>query len=143
MADGGLGLSAALSYEQIAGTRTTDVIRCPATTYFIPPDPTPGRVWRGTCHATGQTVAVSGRIVGTSSVRVGGRAVPALHTRVTFTFSGTEAGTNPNDYWISLHNGLILRQRETVAVSQQAGPLGSVRYAEQMAITIDSMDPAR
>ena len=143
LTDGGIGLSQALSYEQIAGTRTTDVIRCPATTYFVPPDPTPGLAWHGTCHATGQTVAVSGLIVGTSAVDVGGRAVPALHTRVRFTFSGTEAGTNPNDYWISLQNGLILRQRETVSVSQKAGPLGSVRYSEQMAIAIDSTAPAR
>jgi hypothetical protein len=143
MADGGLGLSSALSYEQIAGTQTTDVIRCPATTYFVPPGPQPGRRWHGTCHATGQTVGVSGLVVGTSSVRVEGRAVPALHTRLTLTFSGSESGANPNDYWISLQDGLILRQRETVAVSQKAGPLGSVRYSEQMAITIDSTAPAR
>jgi hypothetical protein len=143
MADGGLGLSSALSYEQIAGTKTTDVIRCPTHTYFVPPDPKPGLRWHGTCHATGQTVGVSGLIVGTSSVRVKGTAVPALHTRLTLTVSGGESGTNPNDYWISLKNGVILRQQETVTMAQQAGPLGSVRYSEQMAITIDSLAPVR
>ena len=40
-------------------------------------------------------------------------------------------------------NGLILRERETVDVSQRTGPLGSVRYLEQMAISVASQAPAR
>jgi hypothetical protein len=69
--------------------------------------------------------------------------VPALHTRLTLSFSGSASGTNPNDYWVSLSDGLILRQRETVDVRQSAGPLGSVRYTEQMAITLASTAPVR
>ena len=84
-----------------------------------------------------------GLLVGTTSVNVGGHQVPAIHTRVTLTFSGNESGTNPNDYWVSPQNGLILDQQETVNVSQQAGPLGSVRYSEQMMIKIASPTPLR
>ncbi len=69
--------------------------------------------------------------------------MPAIHTRLTLAFSGAESGTNPNDYWVSTKDGLILSQRETVDVSQQAGPLGSVRYSEQMAIRIASPTPVR
>jgi hypothetical protein len=82
-------------------------------------------------------------VVGASSVDVGGHGIPALHTRLSLTFSGPETGTNPNDYWISLQDGLILRQKETVAVSQAAGPLGSVHYTEQMAISLTSASPIR
>jgi len=82
-------------------------------------------------------------VVGNSSVNVGGHTVPAIHTRLALTFSGAESGTNPNDYWVSAKNGLILSQRETVDVSQQAGPLGSVRYSEKMAIRIASPTPVR
>ena len=142
-ADAALTITSALSYEQIAGTQTTSVIRCPADTYLVPPDPTAGARWHTTCHSPGQNVVFSGEVVGASSVDVGGHEIPALHTRLSLTFSGSETGTNPNDYWISLQDGLILRQKETVAVSQAAGPLGSVHYSEQMAISLTSATPVR
>jgi hypothetical protein len=140
---GAFGITSASSYEDIAGTRTTEIIRCPARTYLVPPDPRPGLQWHATCHAAGQTVVVTGRIVGMTSVRVGGHAVPALHTRLDLAYSGAESGTNPNDYWISPRDGLILGQQETVDMSQSAGPLGSVRYTEQMGIRIASATPLR
>jgi hypothetical protein len=141
--DGALSIMSALSYEQIAGTQTTGIIHCPAGTYLVPPDPSTGERWHTTCHSTDQKVVFSGKVLGASWVNVRGHKVPALHTRLTLSFSGAESGTNPNDYWLSLQNGLILRQRETVDVSQQAGPLGSVRYTEQMAITLTSLTPIR
>jgi hypothetical protein len=85
----------------------------------------------------------SGQVIGNALVDVGAGKEPALHTRLTLSFSGSQSGTNPNNYWVSLQNGLILRQLETVDVSQNTGPLGSVRYTEQMAITLDSVTPAR
>jgi hypothetical protein len=141
--DGALTITSALSYEQIAGTTTTSVIHCPARTYFVPPHPAIGERWRTTCHSPGQNVVFSGLVVAAASVDVGGQTIPALHTRVTLSFSGSATGTNPNDYWVSLRDGLILRQRETVDVRQTAGPLGSVRYTEHMAITLASTAPVR
>jgi hypothetical protein len=139
---GAYGITSTLSYEQIAGTQTTDVINCPSGTYLVPPDARAGERWHSVCHSAGLKVVASGVVIGNSSVSVGGHAVPAIHTRLTLNFSGAESGTNPNDYWVSTKNGLILSQRETVDVSQQAGPLGSVRYTEQMAINIASATPA-
>jgi hypothetical protein len=141
--DGALRLSSALSYEQIAGTTTNSVITCPSNMYFVPPDPTAGKQWQSTCHSKGEAVVFSGQVIGLSGLDVGGTEVPALHLRLTLSFSGTESGTNPNDYWVSLQNGLILRQSETVQVAQSAGPLGSVRYTEQMAIALASVAPLR
>jgi len=141
--NGVLSIRSALSFEQIAGIETTSIIQCPVGAYFVPPDPSIGRRWRTTCHSTGQNVVFSGQVLGASKVNVGGRNVPALHTRLDLSFSGSESGTNPNDYWVSLKNGLILRQNETVDVSQRAGPLGSVRYTERMAITLTSTAPIR
>jgi hypothetical protein len=136
-------MSSALTEEQIAGVHTSQVIHCPTTATFIPTDPTPSRRWRATCSASGQRVAVSGEVVGTTTVMVDRREIPALHTRITLTFSGTESGTNPTDYWVSLTDGLILRERETVDVSQQAGPLGAAHYTEQMGVTLESEVPTR
>ena len=141
--DGAFAMRSTFSYEQIAGVRNVNMVGCPATTYFVPPDPRPGLRWHATCHATGQTLHLSGQVVGPASVHVGALRVPALHTRITFSISGAESGTNPSDYWISLSNGLILRERETVDVSQRTGPLGSIRYLEQMAISVASEAPTR
>jgi hypothetical protein len=139
----GLVMTSALSDEQIAGIRTAEVIRCPTSAYLVPPNPTTGERWDAVCHAPSQRVGLAGEIVGMSSVRVGRRSVPALHTRLTLSFSGSELGANPTDYWISPQDGLILRQRETVDVAQQAGPLGAVRFTERMAIALASVTPAR
>lgn len=142
--DGALRISAASSFEQIAGDTTTTVINCPSGTYLVPPDPHAGSRWRAVCHSTAhQRVVFSGEVVGSSSVTVGGRRVPAVHTRVTLHFTGKTKGTNPNNYWVTPRDGLILRQQETVDVSEQAGPLGAVRYGEQMAIVLQSRSPVR
>ena len=142
-ANGALSIKAASSYEDIAGTQTTSVIDCPVDTYFVPPDPVKNEHWRRSCHSKGETVVFSGQVIGGSSITVGVQRVPALHTRLTLSFLGSQSGTNPNDYWISLHNGLILRQRESVDVVEKAGPLGSVRYTERMAISLLSTAAVR
>jgi hypothetical protein len=143
LSQGGFGAASFSSYEEIAGTKTTDRIQCPANTYFVPPHPFVGEQWRAECSSTAQRVGLTGRVVGRAPIDVGGHSVSALHARITLDFSGSETGTNPNDYWIDPTDGLILRQHETVGIYQKAGPLGSVRYAEQMTIGIDSEVPIR
>jgi hypothetical protein len=142
--DGAYRITSMSSSETIAGVQTTMAIRCPSTTYLVPPDPAADDRWRSTCTATGHhKVGVTGQVVGPAWVDVGGRRVPSLHTRLTLRFSGAESGTNPNDYWLSDQDGLVLRQRETVNLSQDAGPLGSVDYRETMAIGLRSAEPVR
>ena len=143
LGQGGFGAPSFSSYEEIAGTKTTDRIQCPANTYFVPPHPFVGEQWRAACSSTDQRVDLKGRVMGRARIKVGGHSVSALHTRITLDFSGSETGTNPNDYWIDPTDGLILRQHETVDINQKAGPLGSVRYAEQMTIALDSEVPLR
>jgi hypothetical protein len=140
---GSYDITSSLTYEEIAGTQTTEVIDCPAGTYLVPPGARPGQHWRSECHASGLNVAASGRVIGNSSVNVGGTTIPAIHTRLMLTFSGSESGDNPTDYWVSPKTGLILAQRETVAVAEKAGPIGSVEYNEKMAMTLSSATPAR
>jgi hypothetical protein len=141
--NGALDIQSALSYESIAGTQTTSVIKCPTGTPFVPSHPTVGERWHATCHSKGESVVFSGRVLGKADVDVGGSQVPALHTSLNLSFSGSQSGSNPNSYWVSLQSGLILRQSETVDVAQKTGPFGSVRYTEQMAIALDSVTPVR
>jgi hypothetical protein len=140
---GGLEITSAPSYEQIAGAQTTSVIRCPAGMYFVPPHTFTGERWSTTCHSPGETVLFSGRVLGQGSVKVGDATVPALHIHIDLSFTGAQSGPNPNDIWVSPATGLILRQSETVNVTQQTGPLGSVRYQEHMTIALTSMVPVR
>jgi hypothetical protein len=140
---GGYALTSSFTYEDIAGTKTNQVINCPTSAYLLPPDPRRGEQWHALCHSAGLNIALSGMVVGSSSVVVGSTRVPAVHTRLTLTFSGSESGTNPSDYWVSPENGLILSERESVDLYQSAGPLGSVNYTEQMSISIGSLTPVR
>jgi hypothetical protein len=140
---GGLLMTSALSDEQIAGIHTTGALRCSSDAFFVPPDPSVGEQWHATCHGMGERVAFSGRVVAMSDVNVGGHEIPALHTRLTLSFAGSEAGTNPTDYWVSAQDGLILGERETVAMRQGTGPLGSVQYHERMELALDGTVPDR
>jgi hypothetical protein len=140
---GGLGLVSFPSSEEIAGITTNMAIDCPPGTYLVPPEAVVGERWRTTCHAPGQVVALTGRVVGFSTVTVEGRHVPSVHTRLSMSISGSESGTSPSDYWVSLTDGMILRELESVNVLQAAGPLGSVDYTEQMGISLQSLTPVR
>ncbi len=139
--DGALVMARTTSLESIAGISTSQVIRCPSTAYFVPPNARAGERWYAVCHGPGQIDRLSGNVVGLTTLVVNGHSVPALHTRLNFSISGQESGTNPTDYWVSPATGLILRQTESVSVSQATGPLGSVHYREEMAITMTSLSP--
>jgi hypothetical protein len=141
-ANGAVGMVSAISDEEIAGVTTTEVIRCPEDAYFVPPKPVAGQRWSATCHTGGHAVGFVGRELGWSTIAVHGRREPALHTRLTLTFHGGESGSNPTDYWVSPTTGVILKEAEAVDLAQKTGPLGSVSYQEQMAITLTSLGAA-
>ena len=140
---GGFTTSGASSFEQIAGTNTTQIITCPATTTFLPAHPRAGQRWQATCRTSGSSVLLAGQVIGRSSVMVGSQSVPTVHTRLTFTFGGGEVGTNPTDYWLSPSTGVVVRESETVRIAQSVGPLGSVQYSERMAIALATFTPER
>lgn len=141
--NGGLAMTQASSTESIAGASTAQIIRCPDTAYFVPPNPHAGQRWYAVCHGPGQVDKISGDVIGMTTIAVDGQALPALHTRINTSVSGNASGTDPTDYWVVPETGLILRQREVVSVSQSVGPLGSVHYSEAMAITMSTLVPVR
>lgn len=140
---GSVNIRSAVTFEQIAGISTTTTISCPSDAYLVPANAMAGDTWTSMCHSANQQVRLAGRVIGQATVKVGDDQVPAWHTHVTLSFSGNEVGTNPVDYWVSKRDGLLLRERETVNLSQPAGPLGSVRYGEQMDISLLSLTPDR
>ena len=140
-AAGSLRESGVVSEESIAGTSTTSRLTCPSTAYVIPPDVRPGEQWHATCSLDNpaERVSLSGRALGPATVTVGGTPVSAVHTRLTFDYTkGTLRGTSPTDFWIVPGTGLIVRQQETVAVTQ-----GGIRYSEDMVATLTALSPSR
>ena len=137
--NGALTIPKLVTDESIAGSTTTSTVDCPASTYLLPPSVSPGQRWRSSCSldSPAEKVVLAGRVLGASTMVVGGHAVSVEHTRLNFTFTGAEHGTNPTDFWIVPSTGLIVRELETVGVTQ-----GSVRYSENMETTLTGLSPA-
>ncbi len=138
--NGALTVPKLVTDESIAGSTTTSTINCPASTYLLPSGAQPGERWTATCSlaSPAEKIMLAGQALGQSSMMVAGHRVSVTHTRVNLTFTGPEHGTNPTDFWIIPSSGLIVRERETVGVTQ-----GSVRYTENMDATLTRLNPAR
>ncbi len=138
-AGGGLTLPSLVTDESIAGSTTRSVVTCPATGYLLPP-PAGGPRWRATCSLDhpAERVALEGEVLGAANATVGGQVVAVEHVRITLRYAGTVHGTNPTDYWVVPGSGLIVRERETVVMTQ-----GGVDYHERMDATLASLRPAR
>jgi len=138
--DGSLSVPRLVTDESIAGTTTTSTVRCPATAYLLPPGTRPSARWAATCSLTdpAEQVSLAGAALGPATMAVGGHDVSVEHIRLTLTFSGVDSGTNPTDFWIVPSSGLVVREHETVGVTQ-----GGVRYSEGMDIMLTGLDPMR
>jgi hypothetical protein len=137
--NGALTIPKIVTDESIAGSTTTSTINCPASTYLLPPAARPGQRWGVTCSlaSPAEKIELAGQALGQSTMVVGGHTVSVTHTRLVLTFTGTEHGTSPTDFWIVPSSGLIVRERETVGMSQ-----GSFHYTENMEATLTRLDPA-
>ena len=122
---GALSIPKLVTNESIAGSTTTSTVDCPATAYLYPPAVCPGQRWgaTGVPASPAEKVLLTGQALGPATMVVGGHAVSVEHTRVTLTFIGSENGTNPTDFWFVPGNGLIVRERESVGVTQGERPL--------------------
>jgi hypothetical protein len=138
--DGALTVPRLVTDESIAGATTTSTVVCAAGAYLLPPAPRPGERWGATCSLQSPTekVGLAGEALGAATMVVGGHTVSVEHTRFTLTFTGTEQGSNPTDFWIVPSTGLIVREQETVGVTQ-----GGVRYDETVDATLTRLTPSR
>ena len=137
--NGALSIPKLVTDESIAGSTTSSTINCPASTYLLPPAARSGLRWAATCTqvSPAEKIKMTGQALGRSTMVVGGHAVSVTHARLVFTFAGAEHGTNPIDFWIVPSSGLIVRERETVGVTQSG-----VHYTENMETTLTALNPA-
>lgn len=139
-AGGGFSVPHLVTTESIAGSDTTSTIRCPSTAYLLPPDVSTGQKWAATCalQSPAEKVKLAGQALGQSTMTIAGHAVTVQHTRFTLTFDGSQAGTNPTDFWIVPSSGLIVQEKEKVGVTS-----GGVTYSENMLSALISLTPLR
>lgn len=138
--NGALTVPKLVTDESIAGSTSTSTIDCPASTYLLPPGAQAGQRWAATCTqvSPAEKILLAGQALGQSTLRIGGHDVSVTHTRLVFTFTGSaEHGTNPIDFWIVPSTGLIVREKESVAVTQSG-----VHYSENMEATLAGLSPA-
>jgi hypothetical protein len=137
--NGALTVPKFVTDESIAGSNSTSTIDCPAATYLLPPAARSGQRWAATCSqvSPSEKIKMTGQALGQSTMLVGGHSVSVTHARLVFTFAGAERGTNPIDFWIVPSSGLIVRERETVGVTQSG-----VHYTENMETTLTALHPA-
>jgi hypothetical protein len=137
---GALSVPQLVTHEDIAGSSTSTTLNCPATAYLLPAGAVTGQRWSGTCtlSSPSEKVAVSGELLGSDTLAVGGATVSVEHTRLTFTYRGGAQGTNPIDFWVVPSTGLIVREKEMVSVTQSG-----VHYSENMDAVLTGLVPAR
>lgn len=138
--NGALTIPKLVTDESIAGSTSTSTINCPASAYLLPPAGRPGLHWAATCSqvSPAEKIKLAGQTLGQSTMLVDGRAVSVTHARLNFTFTGAaEHGTNPIDFWIIPNSRLIVREMESVGVTQ-----GGVHYTENMEATLTGLSPA-
>ncbi|HEV3450264.1 MAG TPA: hypothetical protein VG869_03580 [Acidimicrobiia bacterium] len=136
-----LALATSSVTETFFGVVSHDKVTCSPGSYLRPPTLRPGETWSLACGAPQVEWRGTGTVIGPASVAVGSARIPAVHTRVVFSFAGRNTGTNPSDYWFALDDSRLLRWRGTVDVSQGSSPLGSVRYHEQFDLSLVTTAP--
>ncbi len=136
----GFNVPRLVTQESIAGANTTSTVLCPATAYLLPAHATQGQKWTATCalQSPAEKVALAGEALGESTMSIAGHSVTVEHTRFTLAFDGSQAGTNPTDFWIVPSNGLIVQEKEEVVATS-----GGVSYSENMRSTLTSLSPLR
>ncbi|HEV2890783.1 MAG TPA: hypothetical protein VGX28_10460 [Frankiaceae bacterium] len=124
------------SFHRFFGQSETRDYRCYGTSYLRPP---PGvRRWSFDCTTADAKAATVATVVGVETV--GGTR--ALHVHYDTTLTGTNRGTNPQDFWIALDGPYVVRQASRVD-AEVVTPWGTITYHEEYDLVLKSRTPRR
>lgn len=119
-----------------------------ATTYlcsnapFRTPDDRPGPRLEVTCSTSSAKEYERQWVVGRELVRVGTRAVSAVHVRQTTSFGGGTGGASAYDIWLDRATGVPVRIVMTSHTTNDS-PIGKVHYDEVVTLRLTSLRPRR
>ncbi len=126
-------------------TNTTTFV-CAPRSMALPAHGVPGQVWYSRCTGTNTSVAgttvTSGpyRLVGTSTMTVGGVATRVAHFHRLRTDTGAQTGTETADVWVELATGLPVRLDQDIRVTT-ATEFGRSTYTQVGTMTLERPTP--
>ncbi len=119
---------------------------CPPVSVVLPQDPKPGQTQRYSCTGTnsavaGQSIAaMTIRIVGMFTLRIGGIAVPAVHELQRETLTGGQRGRLREDWWFVATSGMPVRVERRITLLSNS-PVGTITYTEAGSWQMGSLRP--
>jgi hypothetical protein len=130
------------SYHRFYGHAETRDYTCTGTNWFRPPAGTTR--WAFDCTAPNAKTHTDATLQGTENVRLGdGTTTRALHVHYATTLTGSNRGTNPQDFWIAVDGPYVVRQASRVDadVDTEFGP--TIGYHEEYDMVLSSRTPRR
>ena len=121
---------------------------CAAGSMALPANGSPGQTWASHCTGTntstkGRTVSAGPyRLVGTTTMSVGGELVRAAHFRRLRTDTGAQTGTERAEVWVDERTGLPLRLQQDIRVTASTA-FGASTYTQIGVMTLTSLVPHR
>jgi hypothetical protein len=106
-------------------------------------DLAPGGRSHWVCRDEDTRAAQTVQRVGEETVTVGGRALPARHTRWTTAFSGATVGGAVVDDWFDPATGLVLREERHIGLEVGSPFVGHLTYADNSTYELLSTSPDR
>jgi len=121
---------------------------CAPGSMALPARGSPGQTWESRCTGTNTTVSGTTvstgpyRLVGTSTMTVGGTAVPVVHFHRQRTDTGAQTGTEVADVWVRATDGLPVRLVQHLKVTT-ATAFGTSTYTQEGELHLESAAPHR
>ena len=107
----------------------------------LPAHPVIGDSWRWKGASNDSAIDTRVTAVEYDTIDVGGRSVKTIHLRYETAMSGANEGTQIQDRWHSLENGLLIRLVNRVDARVEVPFGGTANYRERYRIDLKSLSP--
>jgi hypothetical protein len=137
----GTRLRALAEYREFFGTAKSAFYGCGGASTPPLSHLRAGERWTSRCTSEAGAIVNRFRVAGTTTVRVGGQPMKAVHIEIAAVLTGETSGTAKRDDWLRSSDGLLLRR--TVATDADVDVIGGGNYSENYEISLLSPDPRR
>lgn len=140
---GGQALLADTGHHEFFRQSATRTFACEDGVWLLPPEADIGSTWTKRCHnADGIDTTRRGRVVGSPTIRVGGKDVRTIHVRYDDIITGASEGTAALDWWVDQRTGLTVRIVQRVDTRNDS-PIGRVGFHDEYRLALTSTTPQR